>query len=158
MSLVPNQSYANEATPLFVSLETLRLALAPNELQTAPILVNLPAAPTAPIAIPNIASYPTSPDTWYDVNIIGVVQLNSGVVNIGDQFQLTLELGSDAADQFKLVQMYSTVSVATPFSFRVRNKNVSSGQVALSAVTVKASTGEWELAIDSVNISAVPAA
>lgn len=157
MALVPNQSYANENTPLFVSLDTLRLALAPNEIQTSPIAVNLPNSPTPPIAIPNIASYPTSPDNWYDVNIIGVVELLSGTPTIGDTFQLTLQLGSDPADQFKLEQMVSVLNIGTPFSFRVRNKNVSSGTIFLSAVMIEAGTGNFQLSIDSVNVSAVPA-
>jgi len=157
MALVPNQSYANENTPLFVDLGTLRAVLAPNELQTSPIAVNLPNSPTPPIAIPNIASYPTEPNTWYDINIIGVVVLLSGSPTIGDTFQLTLALGSDPADQFKLDQMVSVLNVATPFSFRVRNKNVSSGTIFLSAGMIEAGTGNFQLSIDSVSVTSVPA-
>ena len=157
MALVPNQSYANENTPLFVDSATLRLALAPNELQTSPILVNVPNAPTPPIAIPNIASYPTSPDTWYDVSINGTVELLSGTPVLGDIFILNLELGSDPSDQFKFTQLVSIVNVGTPFYFRVRNKNVSSGTIFLSAQIQEAGTGAFQLAIDSVSVTSVPA-
>ena len=157
MALVPNQSYANENTPLFVDLVTLRVALAPTELQTAPILVNVPNSPTPPIAIPNIASYPTEPNTWYDVSINGTVELLSGTPTIGDIFQLTLQLGSDPGDQFKLEQMVSILNVGTPFYFRVRNKNVSFGTIFLSAAMIEAGTGNFQLSIDSVSVTSVPA-
>jgi hypothetical protein len=154
MSALIRESHANETTPLWVPAGQGG-DKPPAELVALPITVAVPNTPPG-VSIP-IDVYNTSPDVWYDVNIVGVLELQSGVPNIGDQLQVALVLGTDPTDTFKFQTLINTTTTATTLSFRIRNKNVTADQIALNAVTFGTGTGVYDLTIDSVNVSAVPA-
>ena len=155
MSALIRESHANETTPLWVPAGQGGGGSPPTELIALPITVAVPNTPPG-VSIP-IDVYNTSPDVWYDVNIVGVLELQSGVPNIGDQLQVALVLGTDPTDTFKFQTLINITTTATTLSLRIRNKNVTADQIALNAVTFGTGTGVYDLTIDSVNVSAVPA-
>ena len=160
MALVPNQSYANEATPLFASASVLS-ALTPTEwLSAGPYTIGLSSGgPVAYIVVS--PPYFTTAGKYYDICVLCKVDVLSGTSTGIDQFRIVLNidgtpfnttLGSWACDY----RVGATTTTYTPLTIRLLCTNSDQMNLGLQLTQVGGSTADYEAGIASVLISEVP--
>ena len=159
MSLVPNQSYANEATPLFAPASVLS-ALTPTEWLPGPYTVSLTPGGLIVYIVVN-PPYFTTAGKYYDICVLAKVDVVSGTSTGIDQFRIVLNidgtpfnstLGSWACDY----RVGAETTTYTPFTVRLLCTNSNQLSLGLECAQVGGSTADYEVGIASVLISEVP--
>lgn len=159
MALVPNQSYANDATPLFAPASVLT-ALTPTEWLPGPYTIGMtPGSPVVYIVVN--PPYLTTAGKYYDICVLAKVDVVSGTSTGIDQFRLVLNidgtafnttLGSWACDY----RIGATTTTFTPLTIRLLCTNSNQLSLGVQCVQVGGSTADYEAAIASVLINEVP--
>ncbi len=159
MSLVPNQSYANETTPLFASAAAIS-GLSPTQWLTAPVTLG-PLTPSTPTYVAGQPAYNTTAGKYYDITVLTVVDLDSGSTTGVDQMRVIANIddASFGTTVGSFANDYRVGGTSTTYlTFTIRLLCTASGilKVGYEATQVAGSTGIYECGVVSVLINEVP--